>query len=254
MTAKRVLLAGETWVSYTVEVKGFSSYSTGSLGSGSVEFIAALEANGHHVHHVQNHDVPLGFPESTEALSEFDVVILSDVPADSLQLHPAVFHDGERRPDRLKLIRSYVGGGGGLLMVGGYMSFSGIGGQARYQATALADVLPVEMLGYDDRVEAPEGLVPSVVIDHATVHGLPAAWPDFLGYNRLVAKTDATTVMTIGADDPFLVVGRHGAGRVAAFASDCSPHWGSPRFLDWAGYGQFWSGLVSWVAGEDVAG
>jgi len=53
-------------------------------------------------------------------------------------------------------------------------------------------------------------------------------------------------LLTVG-DDPFLAVGEAGEGRVAAFASDCSPHWGSPEFLAWPYYGPFWSQLVEWL-------
>ena len=52
--------------------------------------------------------------------------------------------------------------------------------------------------------------------------------------------------MTVGAD-PFLVVGEHGQGRVGAFASDCSPHWGSPEFMAWPSYAPFWANLIDWL-------
>jgi Putative glutamine amidotransferase len=67
--------------------------------------------------------------------------------------------------------------------------------------------------------------------------------------NRFKAKSAAEVITSVG-DDPFLVVGRHGSGRAAAFASDCSPHWGSPEFLAWAYYAKFWSQLTGWVAGR----
>ncbi len=41
-------------------------------------------------------------------------------------------------------------------MIGGYLSFSGIDGKARFQRTAVADVLPVRMHDGDDRVEVPK--------------------------------------------------------------------------------------------------
>ena len=42
-------------------------------------------------------------------------------------------------------------------MVGGYYSFQGINGGARYHGTPVEEVLPVEILPYDDRIEVPEG-------------------------------------------------------------------------------------------------
>jgi uncharacterized membrane protein len=137
-----------------------------------------------------------------------------------------------------------------MLMVGGYMSYSGFEGKARYHNTSLAEVLPVRMLGFDDRVEEPGGVHPRPRTDHPILTGLPADWPYFLGYNRLTAR-DGAEVLLSANDDPFLVVGSHGRGRVAAFASDCSPHWGSPEFTAWSAYGRFWSQLLGWVAGVD---
>ena len=43
------------------------------------------------------------------------------------------------------------------MMIGGYYSFQGINGGARYHRTPVEEVLPVECLPYDDRVEVPEG-------------------------------------------------------------------------------------------------
>jgi len=54
--------------------------------------------------------------------------------------------------------------------------------------------------------------------------------------------------------DPLLVVGRFGEGRVAAFASDILPHWGSPRFTEWTSYVRFWENVFRWIAGHSTAG
>ena len=177
------------------------------------------------------------------------MVVLSDISADTIQLHPRCTEQGERTPDRLRVLVDHVERGHGLLMVGGYMSFSGYEGKARYQSTPLEAALPVEMLGHDDRVETPEGVNPIVRTAHPVVDGLVDEWPYFLGYNRLRAKRDATVVMSV-EDDPFLILGTAGAGRTAAFASDCSPHWGSPEFLAWPDYARFWGQLVGWLGGR----
>ena len=244
----RVLIAGETWSTHKIEIKGFAAYTTGSYSVGLTELVEALTAHGHDVVHIPNHEAVERFPWSVEEFRAYDVVVMSDIPADTIQLHPAVFERGERRPDRLRVLADYARAGGGVLMVGGYMSFSGIDGKARYQATPLAEVLPVRMLGVDDRIETPEGVSPSVAVEHEILHGIPGEWPYFLGYNRVEAKPEATVLMEVD-DDPFLVVGAAGEGRTAAFASDCSPHWGSPEFLAWSHYGAFWSRLVDWLGG-----
>jgi uncharacterized membrane protein len=148
------------------------------------------------------------------------------------------------------MLRDYVAGGGGLAMIGGWMSFSGIDGKARYHGTAVEEILPVHCLTVDDRQECPEGVVPVVTdASHPVMNGLPSPWPFFLGYNRIEAKPGADVLMKAGADT-FLAAWRYGKGRTAAFASDCAPHWGPADFLKWAGYAPFWDNLAGWLAGK----
>ncbi len=246
--AKRILFAGESWNTYAVHTKGANSYTTSGYEEGARDLLAALGAAGFEVTYLRNHEAVESFPYSAEELgSRFDAVILSDIPADSLLLPHAVFVQGQRRPNRLRSLAKFVEQGGGLLMVGGYMSFAGFEGRARYASTPLAEVLPVEVARHDDRIEEPEGVIPAVVQDHAILEGVSGEWPYFLGYNQFKAKPGSEVILSVG-HDPLLVVGQHGSGRVAAFASDCSPHWGSPEFIAWRHYSTFWRQLTAWLA------
>jgi uncharacterized membrane protein len=246
----RVLLAGESWNTYAVHTKGASAYTTAGYEEGAEQLIRELRGRGVQVSYLPNHAVVERFPYTADELAaSYDVVVLSDLPADSVLLPHAVFVQGERRPNRARTIGEFVAGGGGLLMVGGYMSFAGFEGRARYGATPLADALPVTMSRHDDRMETPDGVVPSIVAAHPVLNGLPDEWPYFLGYNQVVAKPGASTVLAFG-DDPLLVLAEHGSGRVGAFTSDCSPHWGSPAFMAWPHYGPFWAQLVGHLAGR----
>lgn len=127
------------------------------------------------------------------------------------------------------------------------MSIAGFECRARYGSTPLAAVLPVGVSPNDDRVEAPEGVIPSAAHPHPVISGISEPWPYFLGRNKVSVKMDAETVLTVGSD-PLLVLGHHGHGRVVAFTSDCSPHWGRPAFMAWPYYRQFWAQLVEWLA------
>jgi uncharacterized membrane protein len=245
----KILLAGESWTSLGLHLKGFSIYTTGGYEEGGKPLIEALEKEGHAVTYIPNHLVPSQFPNSVDGLSGYDVIVLSDIGADTFLLHPDTLTKSLRRPNTLKVMAEYVANGGGLLMVGGFMSFSGFGGNACYHNTVFADVLPVKMLGYDDRVECPEGINPDVAAQHAVLDGIGSDWPHFLGYQRLIGKPGAEVLLTAG-DDPFLILGSHGDGRVAAFASDCSPHWGPPEFVGWQHYSRFWSQLANWLGGK----
>jgi uncharacterized membrane protein len=247
----RVLLAGESWITHGTHAKGAVSYANASYEEGAGVLIDALTANDADVTYIANHLAVEGFPRSVAELLAFDAVILSDLPSDTLLLDRACFVDGTRGTNRLEELAQYVEAGGGLLMIGGYMSFTGIEGKARYGMTPLARVLPVAMLSSDDRVETPEGVVPHVVApDHPIVLGLDANWPYFLGYNKVDPKPESQVLMSI-RQDPLLVINDVGLGRAGAFASDCSPHWGSHEFVRWRSYAGFWSQLVGWIARPD---
>ena len=71
-------------------------------------------------------------------------------------MHPDTFAKSKKMPNRCQVISDYVKAGGALLMVGGYMSFSGIDAKAKYGRTPLQQALPVLCLETDDLMEHPE--------------------------------------------------------------------------------------------------
>lgn len=241
----KVLLIGETWVISETHIKGAITYGTGSSVNEAAPLIEALTSTGHDVEHLGN-DVALAkVPRTAEAIDAYDVILFSDVGADNFQLHPDTLVRAQRTGDFLEVLRDHVQGGAGFAMIGGWMSFSGREGKARYQNTPVADILPVTMLGYDDRVELPAGSTPTVRADSPVLEGLPNEWPWFLGYNRVKPK-DSGHVVVDFAEDPLLVTTEFGQGRSAAFTSDCTPHWAG-EFVRWPGYAQFWDQLVRWL-------
>ena len=247
-TSRKILIAGESWVTHSIHQKGFDSFTTTSYNEGVGPLRAALEAGGFEVHYLPNHVAASEFPDTPAALAAYAAVMLSDIGSNTLLLHPDTFERSVPRPDRLMAIREYVAGGGGLVMVGGYLTFAGIEGRARWAGTAVEDALPVMMQTLDDRVEVPFGISPLVRrADHPIVAGLPTGWPDLLGYNRVAAKVGADVVVTVG-EDPLIVAGQHGKGRGVAFTSDCGPHWCPPPFVEWTGYAAMWHQLVDWVS------
>jgi uncharacterized membrane protein len=244
----RVLIAGESWVSTTTHVKGFDSFTTSTYSEGADDLRAALTAGGFAVDFLPNHLAPTGFPSTAEALSAYSCVILSDIGTNTLLLAPATWERGERQPNRLELLREYVHNGGGLIMVGGYLTFQGIEGKGRWAGTAVEDVLPVTLQVADDRVERPEGIEPRAVADHPIMSGLEQRWPAVLGYNRVSARPDAQVLARVG-DDVLLACRQVERGRTIAYTTDCGPHWCPPPFVQWLGYRRLWQQMVAWAAG-----
>lgn len=175
-----------------------------------------------------------------------------------------------------------VTAGAGLLMIGGWESFHGLGGD--WDGTDVGNALPVRTGDVDDRVNFPQSAFLSVAAaDHPTIAGLPwsSTPPAIGGMNRVTAVPAGTVVLTarplqmsaagphpwqasFGPELPALVVAEHGRGRTAAFLSDVAPHWVG-GFVDWgdrrvtaqaAGapgvevggwYADFWRQLLSWT-------
>jgi len=244
----KVLIAGESWVTESTHYKGFDSFTSVTFHTGVAPLRTALESSGIEVVYMPAHEVPEGFPMDVEALSAYDVVILSDIGANSILLHPDTWLRGKRTPNRLKALAEWVEAGGGLMMAGGYLSFQGFEGKAMFRGTAVDGVLPSIIEPWDDRVEAPEGIVPRVAdASHAILAGVGTEWPALLGYNRFRVKEDAVVIARVG-DDPLLAVREVGKGRTLAWASDIGPHWCPDEFIAWPGYAALFSQAVRWLA------
>jgi uncharacterized membrane protein len=246
----KVLVVGESAYKIHIHFKGFASYETGYLSAGLDSFTDRFANTPVAFEFMHNHDISLRFPFTMKEMGAYDVIVISDAPADSFLLHPDTLA-GKKMPNRLAVIGDYVRAGGGFAMIGGWMSFGGFHGKAHYAYSPLASLLPVEIDRNDDRMETPEGVHPEPrQPGHPVLAGLSADWPDMLGYNRFVARSGQTLLTFRETGDPALVVDTVGKGRVACFASDLQPHWGSPRFQAWEGYTAFWVNLMRWLAGR----
>jgi uncharacterized membrane protein len=248
MSQIRVLLAGESWVSNTTHYKGWDFFSSTGYDTGVGYLEKALLSAGVAFTHLPNHLADVQFPNTMEALSAYDVVILSDIGANTLLLHPDTWLRGRSTPNRLKLLREWVAQGGGFAMCGGYYSFAGIYGGAKYYRTPIEKILPVHIYPFDDRVEAPEGLATTVTMpEHPILQGIDTKWPVLLGFNELTLKPEAQMLAEV-ENHPLLAVQNYEAGRTLIWASDIGPHWCPEPFATWAGYGQLWLQAVEWLA------
>lgn len=250
MAAIRVLLAGESWVTSGVHLKGWDNFVSAGYGTGEMYLKKALAVDGFTFEHLPSHLASVEFPNTAEALDAYDVILLSDIGASTLLLHPDTANKGKTTPNRLKLLKSWVEGGGALGMCGGYMTFAGINGAAKYYRTAIEDILPVNLHTFDDRVEAPEGAVTQVVApEHPILEGVTGEWPVLLGYNETILKPDAQLIARFaGTDHPMIAVREVGQGRTLMWASDIGPHWCPEPFLNWEGYARIWRQAIQWMA------
>jgi len=257
MTETKVLLVGESWATSATHYKGFDQFGSVTFHLGAEPLVAALRDSPYALTYMPAHEAAEGFPFTAEGLAQYDVILLSDIGANTLLLPPEVWLRGKPVPNRLKLIRDWTAKGGGLAMIGGYFSFQGIDGKARWRRTPVEEALPVECLPYDDRIEVPDGFVPEIAEahrNHPIFAGLDLPMPLLLGANEVVVKPGAEVLARLPAEEgghPLLVTGRHGEGRTLAWTSDIGPHWLPQPFVDWPGYKTLWRNTLGWLAGRN---
>lgn len=249
-----VLLVGESWTSATTHYKGFDFFSAVTHEETGADYLrAALEGDPEiRYAHMPSHIAAESFPNDIESLRAYDVIILSDIGANTLLLSRKVFIEGKTQPNRLKLLRQWVQEGGALCMCGGYLSFAGIEAKAKYFRTPIEDVLPVNIYTFDDRVETPEGV--SVAIRdprHPILAGVEGEWPALLGYQETALKPGAQSIVETENGDPLIAVWNCGAGRAMVWTTDVGPHWCPVAFAEWPGYAQIWRNAIRWLAGGD---
>ena len=250
----KVLLVGESWMTNATHYKGWDHFCSTTFHLGAEPLVEALAGSEFDLTYMPAHEAAAAFPLTLEGLQAYQAIILSDIGANTILLHPDVWLHSKRTPNRLKLIREYVELGGGLLKIGGYLSFQGINGSARYRGTPVADVLPVALLPYDDRIELPEGFQPEIVGPeaHPILAGLGRDWPPLLGINEVSVKAGNDAQLLAKLPDaegghPLLVTGAYGNGYVVAWTSDIGPHWLPPEFAAWPGYARLWRQTLAWI-------
>lgn len=245
-----VLLVGESWVSAATHYKGFDQFGSVTYHLGAEPLVEALRDSPFELTYMPAHEAAAAFPFTCEGLNRWRAVILSDIGSNTLLLPQEVWMHGKPMPNRLRALAEWNAAGGGLLMIGGYFSFQGIDGRARWGRTPVEDALPVTCLPYDDRVEIPEGFAAEQVGAHHVLDGLDGAWPLLLGVNEVRARDDARVLLRVPAAQgghPLLVLGERGGARSAAWTSDIGPHWAPDPFVQWTGYAKLWTNLLSWL-------
>ncbi|MFN3166689.1 MAG: glutamine amidotransferase [Phycisphaeraceae bacterium] len=165
-----------------------------------------------------------------------ELIILSDYPAHALE------------PEGHDQVARLHDAGAGLLMIGGWESYHGVGGD--WDTSLVADRLPVVISDDDDRINHDQPALLRRVNEHPILADLP--WdqrpPAVGGYSRFTAKQGATTLIEVvrqrvvregetfkvtnAVADPMLVVSENGNARTACLATDAAPHWVGP-LVDW---------------------
>ncbi len=156
---------------------------------------------------------------------KFDAIILSDFSRKNL---PAASE---------KKICEQVRQGSGLLMVGGWGSFSGpFGG---WRGSMIEKLLPVQCLNHDDRLNFPAGaLIKQKNRNSGVFNSLSFSNPPVIcGMNRIRVKPSGRVILTArkiagGKEYPLFIIDSNPGSRIAALTTDLAPHW-CGGMVDW---------------------
>ena len=188
--------------------------------------------------------IPSHVQLSRQEIENRQLFIFSDYPASQVSV-----------PIQQAIVRS-VARGAGFLMIGGWESFHGFGGN--WDGTPIAEMLPVEIQTKDDRLNFCHGAILAPPRGVSGLWDLPWEAPPVIGgANRLELKEGRDWNLLLQAfpmtphrfqphgqkefefewkpsrcSYPILVTSDDRRGRVASFASDVAPHWVG-GFVDW---------------------
>lgn len=168
-------------------------------------------------------------------------------------------------PQNLEALVKLTDKGMGLMMIGGFHSF----GPGGYGNTPLKDVLPIEMgrferqelgvgkaISKDLHLMKPLKMLPfrphpitRLTADAQENKELWGKLPPLVGANKFSDVKPSGQVLSVSENnDPLLVSGEYGRGRVLAFAGDSTRRW-------WKDHSQvhrrFWRQVVLWLAHRD---
>jgi len=248
----RVLYVGDSEIVVSKYLVGADSFEQANFNDNARFFREAMtKVEFVEMKHINPHDVPQCFPGTMGELMHFDVIVFSDVGYNSMSFYPGLKppYEYPLGPDRVKMVKAFVERGGGFIMSGGYLSFSGFNAIGGYHGTPVEEILPVEIAPYDDRVEVTDGFMFRVIDrNHPITSDIP--WDNakctLCGYNKLTLKDGAKRIAEYNGD-PFIACWKYKEGRSAIFASDFAPHWVGD-FKDWEYYPQFWGQMIKWLA------
>lgn len=245
MKKYNVLFAGESWFFSRTEAKGVDNFTVSGYET-EIARVREYMKDYADITHIPAHEVMSKFPHSYDEIKDYDVVITSDVGANSYLLPPETFFGCQQSANKLDVIAEYVRRGGTFVMMGGYMAYSGFQARGNFKDTVIEKILPVSILPYDDRQEHCEGIqIEACSGNHPVLSGIEDNWEPLLGYNRVIAKKDAEVILHY-QDDPILAIGRYGEGKTVAWTSDCAPHWMPEAFCNSNNNKKLWNNIFDY--------
>lgn len=176
------------------------------------------------------------FPGTYDELFSYNTVVLSDVNC------KAIGDTG------LEMLCDYVEQGGSLLVTGGPYAL----GNGEFEGTRFLQVLPVTLSGPFDLKWAGKGkswpLAPASG-DSPVLAGVSFAQNPKVFWHHFVTPKNGTEVLLKAGDQPALIFGRYGKGKVAVLTlsptGEGAP--GETQWWDWDGWGPLVKNVFTWL-------
>jgi len=161
------------------------------------------------------------FPETAKDLFDFSIVYLCNVPVKCLTLRQKNF------------LHEYVRRGGAMVALAGHQAYERGGGRG----SLLEEVMPVKMLRTVDEglLYAKDGLPITIAPDIHWLREISTRQKPMAYFLHKVAVKPSAQVLARAGEEPFLVVGTYGKGRVACVLASPNgdPAEGQTGFWDW---------------------
>lgn len=177
------------------------------------------------------------FP-SVKDLFQAKLIILSDV------------NGSEFTESQIKLMKSFVERGGGLLVMGGPFTL----GVGQLQEQGLAEILPVELAPFDLKWEK-QGKPFSKTADSALLQGVDLSRNPVVSWIHKVKPKEGTQVVLSAGDYPLLVGGAYGKGKVMVFTGTPMglPPQGQTPFWEWDGWPKLMQNVATYLSAKEGA-
>ena len=239
----RVLLAGESWVSTSTHHKGWDFFSSTVYETGIRELSRALAGTEIELEHLPGHLAPESFPLRLEELSAYHVVILSDLGANSLLLHPATWSGGKTMPNRSEAAAS-SGCWAAEAWPCAAATIPSPASTGRPSTTAPRSRSSCRCASTPSTTawKSPKGWFPRWYSRTSVMEGHQRPLARAAGAERAHAEGGGELVLRAG-EHPLLAVAARGKGRTLAWASDIGPHWCPESFTAWSGYATLWKNV-----------
>ena len=103
----KILFIGESWHIHMIHSKGYDSFTSSKYEEGATFLLNCLREKGVAVDYMPAHTVQVAFPQTDEELAKYDVIVISDIGANTFLLQNDTFYNMKVLPNALGLAAGY---------------------------------------------------------------------------------------------------------------------------------------------------